>query len=116
MTVTAAAPGSPSGARSGADVIGGKWKVLILWALSVEPRRFGELKRAVEGISEKVLIQQVRELERDGIVHREVHEQVPPKVVYSLTPLGIALDEALEPLGRWGDVHMAHIAATRSAT
>lgn len=102
------------GLDAAVDVIGGKWKTLILWALSVQPRRFGELKRDVEGVSEKVLIQQVRELERDRIVHREVHQQVPPKVVYSLTPLGVTLNGALEPLGRWGDEHMAHITAVRS--
>jgi DNA-binding HxlR family transcriptional regulator len=96
------------------DVVGGKWKPLLLWALSVAPRRYGELRREVEGISEKVLIQQLRELERDGLVERTVHEQVPPKVVYSLTPLGEALDRALEPLGDWGEANMEHIAATRS--
>lgn len=94
-------------------VVGGKWKPLILWALSVEPRRFGALRREVVGISEKVLIQQLRDLERTGLVHREVHEQVPPKVVYSLTALGDSLYAALEPLGEWGHQHMAHIAATR---
>lgn len=102
------------GLDAAVDVVGGKWKTLILWALSVEPRRFGELRRTVEGISEKVLIQQLRELERDGIVKREVHRQVPPKVVYSLTPLGVSLDAALEPLGRWGEEHIDHITAARS--
>jgi DNA-binding HxlR family transcriptional regulator len=68
------------------DVIGGKWKALILWALHAEELRFGELRRAVAGISEKMLIQQLRELESRGIVHREVFREVPPKVVYSLTP------------------------------
>lgn len=91
-----------------------EWKALILWALSVEPRRFGALRREVAGISEKVLIQQLRDLERDGIVHREVHAQVPPKVVYSLTPLGESLNAALEPLGDWGEQHMDHIAAVRT--
>lgn len=103
------------GLDAAVDVVGGKWKPLILWALNVSPRRFGELRREIEGISEKVLIQQLRELERDGIVARTVHEQVPPKVVYSLTPRGITLNEALEPLGDWGEANMGHIAATRSA-
>jgi DNA-binding HxlR family transcriptional regulator len=102
------------GLDAAVDVVGGKWKALILWALSVEPRRFGALRRAVDGISEKVLIQQLRDLERDGLVHREVHEQVPPKVVYSLTDLGESLNTALEPLGDWGEQHMAHIVATRA--
>jgi DNA-binding HxlR family transcriptional regulator len=102
------------GLDAAVDVVGGKWKPLLLWALSAQPHRFGELRRAVDGISEKVLIQQLRELQRDGIVHREVHEQVPPKVVYSLTPLGETLNMALGPLGDWGDQHLAHIEAVRA--
>lgn len=98
------------------DVVGGKWKALILWALGTRPTRFSELRREVEGISEKVLIQQLKELERDGIVHREVHEKVPPKVVYSLTPLGESLNIALAPLGDWGDAHLDHITTVRNAT
>lgn len=94
-------------------VVGGKWKPLILWALSVEPRRTGELRRELPGVSEKVLIQQLRELEQDGVVNRAVHQQVPPKVVYSLTAKGIALDEALRPLGDWGEQHMEAISAAR---
>ncbi|WP_323183923.1 MULTISPECIES: winged helix-turn-helix transcriptional regulator [unclassified Streptomyces] len=84
------------------DVIGGKWKVLILWALNEQVCRFGELRRMVPGITEKVLTSHLRELEEDGIVHREVHAEVPPRVEYSLTPLGVGLNEALRPLGAWG--------------
>jgi DNA-binding HxlR family transcriptional regulator len=95
------------------DVVGGKWKPMVLWALSEAPRRYGELRRELPGISEKVLTSQLRELERDGIVHREVHQQVPPKVEYSLTDLGVSLDRALAPLGDWGEAHMAHITEVR---
>jgi DNA-binding HxlR family transcriptional regulator len=102
------------GLDAAVDVVGGKWKPLLLWALNVKPHRYGELRREIDGISEKVLIQQLRDLERDGLVQRTVHEQVPPKVVYSLTPLGTALNEALEPLGAWGEANMAHIVASRS--
>lgn len=101
------------GLDAAVSVVGGKWKALILWALSRRPHRFAELRRELEGISEKVLIQQLRELERDGVVHREVHEQVPPKVVYSLTPDGIALERALAPLGDWGEERMDRIAELR---
>lgn len=101
------------GLDAAVDVVGGKWKPLLLWALDDAPRRFGELRREIDGISEKVLIQQLRELERDGIVNRTVHEQVPPKVVYSLTPRGVGLNAALEPLGDWGEANMEHIVATR---
>lgn len=83
-------------------VVGGKWKGLILWALNERTYRFGELRRELPGVTEKVLTSHLRELEEDGIVHREVHAEVPPRVEYSLTPLGVSLNEALEPLGAWG--------------
>jgi DNA-binding HxlR family transcriptional regulator len=94
------------------DVIGGKWKALILWEIRDEPRRFGELKRSVSGISEKMLIQQLREMEADGIVHREVYQQVPPRVEYSATDLGASLNEALMPLCDWGEKHAEQIGTT----
>lgn len=93
------------------DVIGGKWKSLILWEVHERPVRFGELKRRVPGISEKMLIQQLREMEADGVVHREVYHEVPPKVEYSVTELGASLNEALAPLAEWGKKHMARIGA-----
>ncbi|MBZ9638532.1 helix-turn-helix domain-containing protein [Streptomyces sp. PSKA30] len=96
-------PGSyECGVDAAMDVIGGKWKVLILWALSVRRHRFGELRRELPGVTEKVLAAQLRELEADGIVHREEYEEVPPRVEYSLTPRGVSLNTALEPLGAWG--------------
>ncbi|GAA2452281.1 helix-turn-helix domain-containing protein [Streptomyces macrosporus] len=94
-------------------VVGGKWKPLILWELHEGARRFGELRRSLSGISEKMLIQQLRELEADGIVHREVHREVPPRVEYSLTETGASLNKALLPLGDWGEEHMDHIRAVR---
>ncbi|MEU8041191.1 helix-turn-helix domain-containing protein [Streptosporangium sp. NPDC049078] len=93
------------------DVVGGKWKALILWALHHNPLRFGELRRSVSGISEKMLIQQLREMESYGLVHREVYHQVPPKVEYSLTEFGHSLNTALIPLGDWGESHMETIEA-----
>jgi len=98
------------------DVVGGRWKALILWALHAEPLRFGELKRKVSGISEKMLIQALRELEADEIVHREVFHEIPPKVEYSLTELGQRLNTALLPLGDWGEENMAGIAKRRGVT
>ncbi|MER7573750.1 helix-turn-helix domain-containing protein [Streptomyces sp. NPDC126514] len=96
-------PGSyVCGIDAAMDVIGGKWKVLILWELSVRPHRFGELRRGLPGVTEKVLAAQLRELEADGIVHREEYCEVPPRVEYSLTPKGVSLNTALEPLGAWG--------------
>lgn len=98
------------GLDAAVDVVGGKWKPLILWALYAgRTLRFGELRRHVPGVSEKMLIQQLREMEADGIVHREVYREVPPKVEYSLTELGQTLNTALAPLGVWGDQHMERL-------
>lgn len=98
------------GLMSALAVIGGKWKALVLWELHSGPRRFGELRRGVPGISEKMLIQALRELEADGVVHREVFHTVPPRVDYTVTAFGASLNDALEPLCQWGEQHMEHIA------
>ncbi|TDC42262.1 transcriptional regulator [Actinomadura sp. KC345] len=90
-------------------VMGGKWKGLILFALQDGPLRFGELRRAVAGISERVLIMQLREMETTGLLHREVYHQVPPKVEYSLTEFGHALNDAMAPLGQWGEDNIERI-------
>jgi len=95
------------------DVVGGKWKALILWELEDGPRRTGELRRRVEGISEKVLIQQLRDLEGAGLIHREQYNAVPPKVEYSLTAFGDSLNRVLTPLCDWGEAHMERIAEGR---
>ncbi|MGP3638111.1 winged helix-turn-helix transcriptional regulator [Streptomyces sp. 24-1644] len=93
-------------------VMGGKWKGLILFSLGEEgPLRFGELRRTVPGISERMLILQLREMEASGLVHREVYHQVPPKVEYSLTEFGTSLNSALAALGEWGEEHMERIEA-----
>ncbi|MEU3984578.1 helix-turn-helix domain-containing protein [Streptomyces sp. NPDC026672] len=89
------------------DVVGGKWKALILWELRVCPRRFGQLRQSLKGISEKMLVQRLRELEAAGIVYREVHHEVPLKVEYGLTELGTALFLTLLPLADWGEQYMA---------
>jgi DNA-binding HxlR family transcriptional regulator len=86
------------------DVVSGKWKGLILWELDAHRvRRFAELRRGLPGVSEKMLTQHLREMEQDGLVHREVYAEVPPRVEYSLTEYGHTLNQALEPLGAWGD-------------
>lgn len=85
------------------DVVSGKWKGLILWELNAHRvRRFAELRRGLNGVSEKMLTQHLREMEADGLVHREVHPEVPPRVEYSLTVHGRTLNQALAPLGAWG--------------
>jgi DNA-binding HxlR family transcriptional regulator len=87
------------------EVIGGKWKALLLWRIHQRPHRFGELKRLTPGISEKMLMQQLREMEAEGIVSREVFAEVPPRVEYSVTQWGAELDQALTPLAVWGAQH-----------
>ncbi|MCX4803070.1 helix-turn-helix transcriptional regulator [Streptomyces sp. NBC_01214] len=96
------------------DVVSGQWKPLILWELHHHgTRRFAELRRGLPGVSEKMLIQHLREMEEDGLVHREVYRQVPPKVEYSLTETGVSLNAALASLGEWGTERMHRIGATK---
>lgn len=98
-----------SGLDAALAVIGGKWKPLVLYHLSQDVHRYGELKRAVGSVSDKVLIQQLKELERDEIVARLDFQEIPPKVEYSLTPLGQSLAAALCSLCAWGTEHMATV-------
>lgn len=86
--------------------IGGRWKVLILRELFNGTRRFGELRRALHGITQKMLTQQLREMEQDGLVDRYVYQQVPPKVEYSLTPMGVTLKPVLDSMHEWGNRYL----------
>lgn len=95
------------------DVVDGKWKVFILWELSTGSKRFGELRRLIAGVSEKVLAQQLRELEEDHIVHRREYDEAVPRVEYSLTEAGMSLNTALMPLAAWGDRNRATVEAVR---
>jgi DNA-binding HxlR family transcriptional regulator len=87
-------------------VVDGKWKPLILWELKEGPTRFNALHRSLTGISQKMLTQHLKELQRHGVVHRESYHEVPPRVEYSMTPAGEELLEALEPLGNWAAKHI----------
>ncbi|MUG96159.1 transcriptional regulator [Scytonema sp. UIC 10036] len=89
-------------------VIGGRWKVLIIRELMVGVKRFGELQRALDGITQKMLTQQLREMEEDGIISRKVYPQIPPKVEYSLTPLGESLQPILYAMHEWGVKHLSN--------
>lgn len=89
------------------SVIGGKWKMLILWHLGKEgTKRFGELKALMPGITQRMLVNQLRELEEDLIVKREVYPVVPPKVEYSLTEQGRSLMPILDAMYNWGKGYM----------
>jgi len=92
-------------------IISGKWKPLILYFLLDGPKRYGELKRTIQGVSDKVLIQQLKELEADRVLARTDYKEVPPRVDYALTPLGRSLAVAIVPLCTWGTENMAEMAS-----
>lgn len=99
------------------QVIGGKWKPIILYQLSIDGvLRFGELKRSVVGITERMLTRQLRELEKDHLVKRKVYHQVPPKVEYSLKPFGVTLIPLLLQMREWGREYEIMLNDGRSVT
>ena len=98
--------------RTTLDVIGGKWKALILFHLRDAVLRFGQLRRTIPGVSERMLAQQLRELEEQGVVHREVYREVPPRVEYWLTDYGKTLSPVLEAMAAWGIKHRRRTAGT----
>ena len=111
--MTDLSPSPPPGFTCGLDatlrIISGKWKPLIVYFLAQAPNRYGELRRAVRGVSDKMLIQHLKELEADGLVKRTDYKEVPPRVDYALTPLGVSLAKALVPLCSWGTDNMAEV-------
>ena len=88
------------------NTVSGKWKVLIIWHLGFGPQRFAQLRKLLTGVSEKVLTSQLRQLEADGIVHRQVRHATPPQVTYSLTRAGEELIEPMSALCAWGTRHL----------
>ena len=90
-------------------LIGDKWKVLILRDLMPGTKRFGELKKSVGNVSQKVLTAQLRAMEQSGLVHREVYAEVPPRVEYSLTELGLSLKPILDSMLAWGEEYKAKL-------
>lgn len=97
------------------DCVADKWAVLIVGLLRAGPQRFGELRRNIEGVSQKMLTQTLRSLERDGIIHREVFASVPPKVAYSLTPMGRSLSVTLDELRVWAERHIEDVLRHRAS-
>lgn len=84
------------------ELVGGKWKTIVLWYLRKDKKRFSELRKLIPGITEKMLSMQLRQLEKDGFVSRTVHAEVPPRVEYALTPHGKTLLPLLEEIAKWG--------------
>lgn len=88
------------------NVIGGKWKPLVLYFISADVNRFGKLQKMMPNCSKRMLTTQLRELEADGIINRKVYAEVPPKVIYSLTPLGESLTPLFRAMGDWAEKHI----------
>lgn len=97
------------GLEASLAVLSGKWKPLILFHLAHEVHRYGALRRAIGKVSDKVLIQQLKELQQDGVVARTDYGEIPPKVEYALTSFGDSLARALAPLCQWGERHTEQI-------
>jgi DNA-binding HxlR family transcriptional regulator len=97
-------------------VIGGAWKMTAVKHLHLRTHRFGELRRAVGPVTPRVLTRQLRELEADGIVERTVYAEVPPRVEYSLTPLGHTLGDLVDQLDSWGRTYADHVAESARVT
>lgn len=100
-TITKELPACP--VETTLTLIGDKWKVLILRDLMPGKKRFGELKKSIGTVSQKVLTAQLRDMEENGLVHREVYAEVPPRVEYSLTELGKSLQPILDSVAIWGE-------------
>jgi DNA-binding HxlR family transcriptional regulator len=101
--------------RQALELISDKWTALIVYALVDGPRRNGDLRRTVDGISQKMLTQTLRRMEAEGLVEREVLDRVPPHVEYSLTPLGRTLEKPLVAICEWAMEHLNELRAARSA-
>lgn len=97
------------------DRVGDKWAVLILGLLSAEPRRFNQLRREVEGVSQKVLSQTLKSLQRDGLVQRTAYPTVPVTVEYAITPLGRTLAATVDALRIWAETHFDDVLAAQQA-
>lgn len=85
------------------SVVGGKWKPIIIFLVSNGVNRFGEMQRSIEGISKQMLTKQLRELEADGIIHRKIFAEVPPRVEYSITEIGKTLFPDIRAMREWGE-------------
>lgn len=96
------------------EIIGGKWKGVILFHLINGTKRFNELRRLIPNVTQRMMTLQLRELEADGVVERKIYQQIPPKVEYSLTPFGRSLEPVLLLVRDWGNQHMDAIIERRS--
>lgn len=95
------------------DIIGNKWTVIVIYCLAYSPKRYRQIERKIEGISQKMLTQTLKNLERHGLVERTVYPEIPPKVEYALTSLGETLIESLVALADWSDSYFPQVKAAR---
>ncbi len=101
------------GSQQVLDLIANRWSTLVIYALADGPHRYSQLQRRIGGVSQKMLTQTLRRLERDGLVLRQVYPVVPPKVEYSLTPLGRTLIDPLRAICRWAEQHLVELERAR---
>jgi DNA-binding HxlR family transcriptional regulator len=101
--------------RQALDLMGDRWTMIVIKSLAEGIHRYGALHRSIGGISQKMLTQTLRSLERDGLVRRTVYPVVPPKVEYALTPLGETLIEPIAAIGVWAELHMDEVAQARES-
>lgn len=105
------ADSQPSSQMPGIDatleMIGGKWKIQILWSLRTKAKRFSDIKEEVQGITQKMLTQQLKEFVRDGLATRKSYPEIPPRVEYKLTDYGKSIIPVLEAMNKWGEIHLA---------
>ena len=97
------------------DMIGGKWKSIILFRVTEETRRFNELRRLLPNVTQRTLTNQLRELERDGLIERRIYAEVPPRVEYSITPFGATLEPVLAALKHWAESELPQKMAVDTA-
>ncbi len=113
MKIQNTANGEPCPISGSINIFGGKWKPEILHFINIEPRRFNELRRLIPRVSQRMLTQQLRELERDGILNRKQFMEIPPKVIYSMSELGKSLIPIFNQLETWGSKNMSEIQQAR---
>lgn len=111
MTISSEICDTGCGLNATLRIISGKWKPLVIFFLRGGPKRYGELKRLIPGVSDKVLIQSLKDLEADRVLTRTDYKEVPPRVDYTLTPLGRSLADAIIPLCTWGTENAAQMAS-----
>ena len=109
MTLRTPSPEFTCGLDVALRIVAGKWKPLLVYFLLPGPKRYSELRRAARGVSDKMLIQHLKELEKDQVVVRTDYKEIPPRVDYALTPLGHSLAQALVPLCNWGTENMGEV-------